>query len=204
MPDGSYGAVAYKVRHSETTGEETASVKEKRKSISLQCRPVESANGTSYPVTTVTLHGKFYTFRGKQASWLPDDPGAAGKKTMLGIDSDKDCVRDDIERLIAGLLPASNQKKARKYMFEYAKWRGEFLRDHYVDDRETLKEISRNLYTAGECVQRILNDDVKSKEIIDRVFSKFHNTYSRSYRYIDNNALLDGWSTREIISVSCP
>ena len=66
------------------------------------------------------------------------------------------------------------------------------------------KETSRNLYKAGECVRLTLNDDAKSREIIDRVFSKFHDMYPRSYRYIDNNALLGGWSTREKITVSCP
>jgi hypothetical protein len=115
-----------------------------------------------------------------------------------------DCVRDDIECLIFELLPATSQQKARHYMFEYAKWRGPFLKDLYIGDGGTVKEISRNLYTASECVRRILNDNVKSKEIIDRVFSSFHDTYSRSYRYIDNNAMLDGWSTKEKLTVTCP
>lgn len=93
--------------------------------ISLQCNSVEYGNPIPYPTISVFLKGRFYPLYGK-ADWLPNDPGVAGKNTIMGIDSDGDCVRDDIERIIARLLPSSNQKKARKYMFEYAKWRGYF------------------------------------------------------------------------------
>ncbi|MDR0305198.1 MAG: hypothetical protein LBH98_10615 [Chitinispirillales bacterium] len=36
---------------------------------------------------------------------LPPDPGAAGKKTVLGIDSDGDGVRDDIQIEVTKLIP---------------------------------------------------------------------------------------------------
>src|SRR5216683_231714 len=36
---------------------------------------------------------------------LPPDPGAAGKATLQGIDSDGDGVRDDIQRYIALTYP---------------------------------------------------------------------------------------------------
>ena len=88
-------------------------------------------------------------------------------------------------------------------MFEYAKWRGIFLK--YSDlSTTTAKEVSRNLYKASECVRLELNDDAKSQEILDQVFAKFHDTFLRSTRFIVNNALLGGWSTRERITVSCP
>ncbi len=168
----------------------------------LYCNPVEYGNPIPYPSTTVPLNGKFYTFAGK-VEWLPDDPGPAGNNSIVGIDSDGDCVRDDIERMIAILLPSSNQKKARKYMFEYAKWRGYFLKFPSLST-ETAKDVSGYMYIASECVRLALADETKSKDILDRVFSKFHNTFPRSYRYIENNAKLGGWSTREKITVSCP
>ncbi|MDX8380534.1 MAG: hypothetical protein R8M14_00305 [Ghiorsea sp.] len=36
-----------------------------------------------------------------QPSGLPPDPGAAGRGTLAGIDSDNDGVRDDVQRWIA-------------------------------------------------------------------------------------------------------
>lgn len=203
--EGTQMAVAYKCRDSEPLLEETDKKIEQLEiipgSISLQCNEVESGNPIPYPQTTVSLTGKFYRFKGK-SDWLPPDPGEAGKSTIEGLDSDGDCVRDDIERVIAELLPYSNQVMARKYMFEYAKWRGQFLKDGLSE--EDYMEISRNLYISGECVLQNLEDDIDSTDLFDKVFSKFHNTYPRSYRYIDNNVLLGGWTTREDIIVTCP
>lgn len=207
--DGSsHIAKGYEIRYSEKQKIQTNKknsnqpTRSSTKSIALKCNAVEVGNVIPYPTATVTLKGHFYSFQGK-ANWLPPDPGFAGKATIIGIDSDGDCVRDDIERLIARLLPNANQKKARKYMFEYAKWRREFLKYPHLSE-QSAKEISRNLYKSAECVRRVIGDNVKSQQIIDKVFSKFHDTFPRSYRYIGNNALLGGWSTREKIPVSCP
>lgn len=43
---------------------------------------------------------------------LPPDPGAAGKATLEGIDSDNDGVRDDIQRYIALTYPDSAKTRA--------------------------------------------------------------------------------------------
>jgi len=40
-----------------------------------------------------------------QRGHLPPDPGAAGKRTVLGIDSDGDGVRDDIQIEVTRLIP---------------------------------------------------------------------------------------------------
>lgn len=37
---------------------------------------------------------------GPESHRLPPDPGKAGKKTLMGIDSDSDGLRDDIQRYI--------------------------------------------------------------------------------------------------------
>ena len=202
-------AVAYKLR---STGEEIVENVQSRapgqineavpEAIVLTCNPVESGSPLPFPTTAISLRGHFYVYQ-SVAEWLPPDSGLAGKATIIGIDSDGDCVRDDIERFIAHLMPGGDQIKARKYMFEYAKWRGQFLKSAYLST-QTAQEISRNLYKSAECVRRIIGNDPQSQEIIDKVFAKFHNTFPRSYRYIANNAVLGGWSTREKISVSCP
>lgn len=203
----SQSAVGYEVRNSEAPTEQTNKVQYGKKithnSLLLQCKPVEG-DSVPRPTTAVTMDEKFSIFSGKRADWLPPDPGAAGKRTIVGVDSDGDCVRDDIERyIVLELLPSSSQKKTRKYLYEYAKWRGQFLKYSNLST-ETAKEISRNLSEAGECVRRTLNNDLKAHELIDKVFAQFHNTFPRSYRYIDNLSLLGGWTTRETFTIKCP
>lgn len=184
-------------------GEETdlADNTEEVSAMAISCNPVEYGEATPFVSTVISLDDDFYTLQ-REAEWLPPDPGSEGKSTIAGIDADGDCVRDDIERYIARLLPSGDQIKARQYMFEYANWRGRFLQTGL--SQASIKEIARNLYKSGECVRRILNDPAQSRILFDKVFSKFHDTFPRSYKYIENNALLGGWSTREDITVACP
>lgn len=49
---------------------------------------------------------------------LPPDPGVAGKQTLLGIDSDGDGVRDDVQRYIALTYP--NEPKVRAALTQFA------------------------------------------------------------------------------------
>jgi hypothetical protein len=173
--------------------------------ISLQCNTVEIVDSFMPTGVSIPLKGSFFVISKGIEESLPPDPGAAGKSSKPGIDSDGDCVRDDIERFIAKRLPHSNKKKARKYLYEYAKWRGQFLISQQSGFTKSIgKEISRNLYRSAECFRRVLNDDTQSAEILDMVFSKFHNTFPRSYAYLDNNKLIGGWTTRETIPISCP
>ncbi|PTQ83143.1 hypothetical protein C8R21_102146 [Nitrosospira multiformis] len=46
-----------------------------------------------------------------KAGSLPPDPGSAGEATLLGIDSDGDGVRDDIQRYIALEYPSSEKTR---------------------------------------------------------------------------------------------
>ncbi|MDQ6980583.1 MAG: HYR domain-containing protein, partial [Ghiorsea sp.] len=50
---------------------------------------------------------------------LPPDPGAAGKVTLAGIDSDNDGVRDDVQRWIVINYP--NSQKTREALMQMAK-----------------------------------------------------------------------------------
>ena len=50
---------------------------------------------------------------------LPPDPGEAGKKTIDGIDADKDGVRDDVQRFIYEQWPDS--ERSRRVLYEVAK-----------------------------------------------------------------------------------
>jgi len=50
----------------------------------------------------------------------PTDPGAAGRKTLQGIDSDGDGIRDDLERWIRYRFPNSPRKQAALSQFAKA------------------------------------------------------------------------------------
>jgi hypothetical protein len=51
---------------------------------------------------------------------LPPAPGAAGKKTIAGIDVDKDGVRDDVQRYIALTYPDSARVRSVFYPYSTA------------------------------------------------------------------------------------
>jgi len=56
---------------------------------------------------------------------LPPDPGEAGKQTVAGIDSDKDGVRDDVQRQIA--LDNASSEKIRRALGQYSGALGQLL-----------------------------------------------------------------------------
>lgn len=61
-----------------------------------------------------------------------------------------------------------------------------------------------NMAALGTCVRQIMNDDLLTDELFEDLFGEFHNTYPRSFRYVDNLPRIGGWTNREKISVSCP
>lgn len=149
----------------------------------------------------ISTDGFFYILHNR-APWLSQVPGEeAGKMTIAGIDSDGDCVRDDIENYIATLLPAVEDSQGRKHLFAYAKWLGLFLKDDLIE--EEAKELANLLYIASECAHQALGDTSATTDTLETIFAKFHNTSLRSYKFLENNTLLSGWTTREEVTVSC-
>lgn len=169
-----------------------------------QCNDVETSSLIPTPAT-VAIGGKFFVIGGfVSVVDLPPDPGATGKLFIGGIDSDGDCVRDDVERYIVQLLPNLDQRVARKHLYEYVRWRGRFMNSQPSGfTAEVGKEISNYMYISANCFKAEMHDDIKSDEIINKVFAQFLNTYDRTFWYLDNLSLLAGWTTREDITVSC-
>jgi len=170
-------------------------------SLTRQCKAVETGNTAAFK--TVLIPQKYYAIPiiNVHADWMPPEPSNPDS-TIVGIDSDGDCVRDDIERYIGKLFRDKDQQRKRKYLFEYAKWLGIFIKIRHWSI-ETTRTIYRNLYKAAECVRRIHGDRKETRALLDNLFAEFHNTHNRSVRYIRNNAKLGGWVTRENIPVSC-
>ncbi len=137
----------------------------------------------------------------EMAEMTPVDPGDKGKESIIGVDSDGDCIRDDLEIFIKEKLPNEEEREARRYLYIRAIWLGELLRDKI--DTAKAYEISNNLHATYKCVEEILGDTTETNDIIKRLFSKNLNTYPRSFKYIENNSLLGGISSRATITVVC-
>lgn len=199
----------YKVPDGEETGENiTKSESDEQDNISAQnalppepqCQEPEYGGVVPFPGSMVKLDTTFFPIKGR-AKWLPKDPGPAGKTIIEGIDADGDCVRDDIENYIAQKYPNSDQQKARKYLFEFAKYLGLFL--HPALTRTMADYYAHKMYISTECARRELGDKPTTTKDLDMIFAKFHNTLDRSYRYIHNNELLGGSSSQIPDEINC-
>ena len=109
---------------------------------------------------------------------LPPDPGKEGKKTLLGIDSDGDGVRDDIQRYIYFTYP--DEEKLRLAITCYAKEFQGVLAD--ADDREASYEHSIKMARHGECLFHLKGRE--SIYIRRALRAEILNTRERSIAYI--------------------
>ena len=109
---------------------------------------------------------------------LPPDPGEEGKLTLLGIDSDGDGVRDDIQRYIYFTYP--DDEKLRLGLTYYAKEFQEVLAD--ADDREAAYNHAIKMARHGECLFYIKGRD--STNIRRAIRAEILNTRERSIAYI--------------------
>ncbi|MFO0795571.1 MAG: hypothetical protein U0586_16080 [Candidatus Brocadiaceae bacterium] len=117
---------------------------------------------------------------------LPPDPGKAGEKTLLGIDTDGDGVRDDIQRYIYFTYP--DDKKLRLGLTYYAKEFQCVLKD--ANDREAAYDHANKMTRHGECLWYLKGDE--STDICNALRSKILNTRERSIAYITYSDNLGG------------
>lgn len=165
----------------------------------IVCQPAQTDETIPYPSTIFSLDTYFIFYH--QADWLPQRP-VDPDNTIEGIDADNDCVRDDIEHYIASTFRRQEHYQLRHHLFEYAIWMGRFLEAPQITEEEA-KTITRNLYGAGQCARQQMGSEYSADVELKRLFAEFHNTYDRSYRYIDNSGVLFGWVTREDVIVNC-
>lgn len=110
---------------------------------------------------------------------LPPDPGEAGKATLEGIDSDRDGVRDDVQRYIALTYP--NSEKTRAALMQSAKTSQAVIlgvNEASTSYLRTLEELH-----ADECLDYV--HGVKDARVIsDELLAQILNTQARSKAYI--------------------
>ena len=117
---------------------------------------------------------------------LPPDPGKVGKEPLLGIDTDGDGVRDDIQRYIYLTYP--DDKKLRLGLTYYAIEFQGVLKD--ANDREAAYDHANKMARHGECLWYL-----KGEEAIDicrALRAKILNTRERSMAYIKYSDNLGG------------
>lgn len=122
---------------------------------------------------------------------LPPDPGEAGKETLLGIDSDNDGVRDDIQRYIYLTYP--NEKNVRLALMQLSRNYQELLVN--TSDPEISHSIVKKFYRSIDCLYYV-KGDVRSAIKIGRALkAETLNTKERSLAFIQFNNSLAGKTT---------
>ncbi len=92
----------------------------------MQCR-IKEGNIIKHVLLLLILLASLAVWAGEAdlLANLPPDPGAAGKATLAGIDSDNDGVRDDVQCWIALTYP--NSQKTRAALTQEAKLDQQFI-----------------------------------------------------------------------------
>jgi hypothetical protein len=122
----------------------------------------------------------------KGAYDLPPDPGEPGKETLLGIDSDSDGVRDDIQRYIYFNYPEN--KTVRMALTQIAIEYQTLFSQAGVPDAAF--NIANRMARHGECLFYIL--DEASLDAHAALKAEILNTKERSIAYINYSDSLGG------------
>ncbi len=134
---------------------------------------------------SVMTHGSTSAIAQELTQTLPPDPGPAGKKTLEGIDSDNDGVRDDVQCWIALTYP--NSEKTRAALSQGTIVMQQIL----LDAADPIKSYNNALESgnAVDCLNYVRADSARVGAEIEAVFL---NTYLRSKAWLQADAHLSG------------
>lgn len=113
---------------------------------------------------------------------FPPDPGEAGKKTIEGIDSDHDGVRDDVQRWIYAYFP--NDTKKQMALRQMARYFQDALAEDFGLEVRNRNHIQCT--RAIQCISKTFNDELRGETEMGYLEAKVFNTYKRTVRYFDN------------------
>lgn len=143
----------------------------------LSCNEQGTLKAKNNKIAGVNIYdGKRLEFNGKLEPPAPDP--IENDKTLLGIDSNNDGVRDDVERWIN--RKANNNQFFRFLLRLEAKSRANRFRNLKLNSEDTYNLIKRDLYVISACELEIVSLDKK----INR--DKF-NLYISELRYVFEN-----------------
>jgi len=118
------------------------------------------------------------------SSNFPPDPGEKGKKTIEGIDSDHDGVRDDVQRWIYAFV--SKDQKKQMALRQIARSYQDFLRNDFELEARKANDIL--ISKSIQCSEEVFTDELHGYTEDLYIRAKVLNTYNRTVRFWDNNA----------------
>ena len=127
-------------------------------------------------IVAVTAHGA--SSIEIESSSLPPDPGKEGKRTLMGIDSDSDGLRDDVQRYIYLTYP--DRPNVQGALTQYA-----LLLQKTVDpNREigTGRALANEKGEAMDCLNYFMRDEIY--QVTQRLKAEVINTYDRAKKYL--------------------
>jgi len=146
-------------------------------------------------IVTFLLTSSVYAEENSNAIFtnLPPAPGAAGKATLAGIDSDNDGVRDDVQRWIVMTYP--NSQKTRAALTQMAKAMQVILLN--ATDAVNARKYSLEEGRASDCLTHVRGqvlglDNSDDYDIENEIQALYLNTYARSKAYLRHDAHLSG------------
>lgn len=127
---------------------------------------------------------------------IPPDPGVAGEATLAGMDSDKDGVRDDVEREIVGLYP--NNAKARAVLYQEAKYYQTILANSA--SASVVSDSYGYLMGLSQCLESATSDLATDESILH---PQLFNTEERTDAYLASLRTIKGLDIQPK-AVACP
>jgi hypothetical protein len=121
---------------------------------------------------------------------LPPDPGAAGKQTLEGVDSDRDGVRDDVQRYIALSYPTDPALRAA--LRQLAKENQGFI-TQAESDRSVIYSINERRFAAQDCLYYVNGGDIYAASRARLALRAVQlDTPERSRAFLKSDAKLSG------------
>ena len=121
---------------------------------------------------------------------LPPDPGARGRQTLKGIDSDSDGVRDDAQRFI--VLNWGHSERAVRALSSIARNVQTNIELGSTLDRDAAYEIAKSQGKSISCFSRSVDQKITFSNALEKVVSQVANTPERHRRYREFDGLLSG------------
>jgi PKD repeat protein len=91
-----------------------------------------------------------------------EDPGEEGRKTILGVDSDNDGIRDDIQRWIN--YDSKGSEQVRGMLRKIAKnWQDNIVD---VDDKIKSRKLIEDRFQLEACLRGVVYDEERSEHLL--------------------------------------
>lgn len=143
-----------------------------------------------------------YVFRVEQ--FTPSDPGDLGDDILIGIDSDGDQIRDDVELLIKKMYPLDEHKWIRNSLYNLAVFYRVMMKDSkagYEYNQALRDSYITNFYVTLKCLEYDFRP--KQLEMLRiEIKSSMLNTLDRINRFFENKNFVDGLHNEAAFTVN--